>query len=244
LGNTFDIHGGGADLVFPHHENERAQSECATGKKFVNTWMHVGFVQIDKQKMSKSLDNFFTIREVLKEYDAQVLRYFLLASHYRSPVNYSIEALTQAKSALDRLYNACRGAVISQIVAPNPDIEIFQTRFFDAMNDDFNTPIALSVLFDMTHEINSAQDKNSPSYCALVGLLKKLARILGLLQHDPEDYFQANIDEKLQIQTLIKAREDARLAKNWALADDYRQQLSSLGITLEDSAQGTLWRKR
>lgn len=189
LGDTFDIHGGGSDLVFPHHENERAQSECATGKTFVNTWMHVGFVQVDKEKMSKSLNNFFTIRDVLKEYDPEVIRYFLIASHYRSPVNYSKDLLEQAKNALERLYTALRGIDLS-VPADQTSTGIFRERFFEAMNDDFNTPIALSVIFDLVHALNSAREKAAAETTALAQLLKSLGNILGLLERDPQVYLQ------------------------------------------------------
>ncbi len=175
LGDTFDIHGGGPDLVFPHHENERAQSECATGKKFVNTWMHIGFVNIDKEKMSKSLNNFFTIRDVLAEYDSEIVRYFLIASHYRSPVNYSKDLLEQAKNALERLYNALRGIDLNQ-AKPSTKADGYQVRFFEAMNDDFNTPIAISVLFDLVVALNTAKEKNDPDQFAVCEDAQKISQ--------------------------------------------------------------------
>jgi cysteinyl-tRNA synthetase len=243
LGNTFDIHGGGADLIFPHHENEKAQSECATGKHFVNNWMHVGFVQINKEKMSKSLNNFFTIREVLKEYDAEVVRYFLISSHYHSPVNYSQEQLQQAKNALERFYTALRDIVIPEnvsLAAGKP----YQQRFVDAMNDDFNTPVALSVLFDLVHAINTAPEKNDPTIIELAATLKELAAILGILDSSPESFLQGKPADAHAIEQLIAAREQARAAKDWQKADEYRAQLDQLGVVLEDQAGKTVWRKK
>ncbi len=262
LGDTFDIHGGGADLLFPHHENERAQSECATGHPFVNYWMHVGFVQIDKEKMSKSLNNFFTIKEVLKEYDAEVIRYFLIASHYRSPVNYSKEQLDQAKSALERFYIALRGIEFPPSSSPklaslrtqsplDPEVmsctslstSIFYQRFMDAMLDDFNTPVALSVLFDCAHALNSAREKNDPQYMAIAQTLKTCANILGILNSSPESFLQGKKEDAASIELLITQREQARTDKNWAKADEIRQALTALGIAIEDTSQGTIWRK-
>ncbi len=242
LGDTFDIHGGGSDLVFPHHENERAQSECATGKPFVNTWMHVGFVQVDKEKMSKSLNNFFTIREVLAQYDAQVIRYFLLASHYRSPVNYSKELLDQAKNSLERLYTALRGLDINSKAA-SPRAAEFKKRFIDAMNDDFNTPIAMSVLFDLATALNTARNAQAQDIDALAAMLKELGAVLGILESDPETFLQGKIDGVDKIEQLIQARLDARQTKNWQKADEIRQQLTEMGVVLEDTPQGTTWRK-
>lgn len=243
LGDTFDLHGGGADLVFPHHENERAQSECATNKTFVNTWMHVGFVQVNKEKMSKSLGNFFTIRDILAQYDAEIVRYFLLASHYRSPLNYSTEQLDQAKHTLERLYTALRGVTLLQN-APDFSADLYWQRFFVAMNDDFNTPIALAVLFDVVHALNNAREKgDQPEVARLATLLRQLANILGLLERSPEAFLQGKVDDVAVIQQLITAREEARANKNWALADELRQKISAMGIALEDTAGGTIWRK-
>ncbi|HKY69883.1 MAG TPA: cysteine--tRNA ligase [Gammaproteobacteria bacterium] len=245
LGDSFDIHGGGADLMFPHHENERAQAEKATGKTFANTWMHVGFVQINKEKMSKSLNNFFTIRQVLEEYDPEVIRYFLLASHYRSPVNYSKDQLDNAKQALDRLYTALRGvdavAFNSHEVKSSP----FSQRFYAAMDDDFNTPEALGVIFDLARELNTlklSNDKQAP-HSAMV--LKYLTSVLGVVLRDPEDYFQEGLpqDEKT-ITTLIAKRNEARKNRDWKSADAARNQLDEMGIVLEDTPEGTLWRRR
>jgi cysteinyl-tRNA synthetase len=242
LGNTFDIHGGGPDLIFPHHENERAQSECATGEKFVNTWVHIGMVQVDKEKMSKSLNNFFTIREVLAEYDAEVVRYFLIASHYHSPINYSKEQLEQAKNALDRMYTALRGIALTDM-KPTATTKPFQERFFAAMNDDFNTPIALSVLFDLVHATNTAREKNDPAHIEYASMLKYLGNILGILEREPVSYFQGKQEDTAKIEELIKARENARAEKNWAKADEVRKALTDMGIVLEDTAKGTIWRK-
>ena len=246
LGNTFDIHGGGADLVFPHHENERAQSECATGKPFVNTWMHVGFVQIDKEKMSKSLNNFFTIREVLAEYEAEVVRYFLLASHYHSPVNYSTAQLEQAKSNLSTFYTVLRGLKFPD----NTDIHGLINKadkhyedFFEAMNDDFNTPVALSVLFDLVRILNHSEDKTSADFIAQAALLKFLGNILGILENDPNVFLQGKDADRKYIETQIALREKARQDKNWAKADEIRQALLATGIVLDDTPVGTTWRK-
>lgn len=243
LGESFDIHGGGADLIFPHHENERAQSECATGKNFVNTWMHVGFVQVDKEKMSKSLNNFFTIRDVLAEYEPEVVRYFLTASHYRSPVNYSKDQLEQAKSSLERLYTAIRGVSISEIDPESPVVAPYYHRFFAAMNDDFNSPEAMAVLFDLASATNVARDKKSPNFNALGSALKDLANILGLLGSDPETYLKGKQDNVSEIEALINARIEARNNKDWAKADEIRKQLTAMGIVIEDSAGTTTWRR-
>ncbi|MFI4938657.1 MAG: cysteine--tRNA ligase, partial [Candidatus Berkiellales bacterium] len=242
LGDTFDIHGGGADLVFPHHENERAQSECATGKTFVNTWMHVGFVQIDKEKMSKSLNNFFTIREVLKAYDSEVIRYFLIASHYRSPVNFASDQLEQAKNALESLYTALRGVDLST-VTEQPINNPFYQRFIEVMNDDFNTPLAISVIFDCVHALNSAREKGDPQYIEHAAVLKLCGNILGLLERDPTAYLQGKTENSDQIELMISEREKARQARNWARADEIRQMLLAKGVVLEDTAQGTIWRR-
>ncbi|MFO1258635.1 MAG: cysteine--tRNA ligase [Gammaproteobacteria bacterium] len=238
LGHTFDIHGGGHDLLFPHHENERAQSECATGETFVNTWMHVGFVQVDKEKMSKSLNNFFTIRDVLKEYEPEAVRYFLIAGHYRSPINYSTQQLTHAKAALDRLYTAIRGL---NLVVPKMET-IYHKRFYEAMDDDFNTPDALAVLFDLAHEINTLKDQNRESASEKAGILQALAQSLGLLSQDPESYFQGDLRFEA-IEALVAEREAARKAKDWERADTIRDQLKAQGVILEDTANGISWRK-
>lgn len=243
LGASFDIHGGGSDLLFPHHENERAQSECATGETFVNTWMHVGFVQVDKEKMSKSLNNFFTIREVLAEYDAEVIRYFLTASHYRSPVNYSKDQLEQAKNALERLYTAIRGISTVAVDEAAPEVAPYFHRFFAAMNDDFNTPEAMAVLFDLATTINIARDKKSEKLIILASALKHLGNILGLLGNDPEVYLKGDQENAAEIDALIEERIAARNAKDWAKADEIRKTLTAMGIVIEDSQGATTWRR-
>ena len=242
LGQPFDIHGGGLDLQFPHHENEIAQSEGALGKKFVNTWMHVGHVQINREKMSKSLGNFFTISEVLAKYEAEVVRYFMLASHYRSPINYSDANLDSAKAALARGYMTLRDLP----VADEADISDYETRFHQAMEDDFNTPVALAVLFDLIREINKLRDENAINQAAgFAKGLKRLAAIFGLLQQDPQTFLQGKPgdQESDEIEALILARKQAREQKNWAEADRLRLQLDAMGVVLEDSVHGTVWRK-
>ena len=234
LGKHFDIHGGGVDLQFPHHQNEIAQSEAACGCKYVNTWMHVGYVQVDKTKMSKSLGNFFTLREVLKHYDPEVIRYFMISSHYRSPVNYSQENLNNAKSALERFYMALRSFKESD---SQPIDESYKKKFFDAMDDDFNTPEALAVLFEITREINKG-------FTSHLATLKYLGSLLGILQQDPETFLHADIDQdkNQQIDDLIAARNQARKDKNWSEADRIRDQLNEMNVELEDGAEGTVWR--
>lgn len=242
LGNHFDIHGGGMDLTFPHHENEIAQSECATGEKYVNYWMHCGFVRIDDEKMSKSLGNFFTIREVLKQYHPEVVRYFLISSHYRSPVNYSEDNLNTAKSSLHRLYSALdsiEDTVNDGEKAPN--ITEYETQFQSAMDDDFNTPQALAVLFELAKAVNKTQ---APG---LADLLKRLANRLGLLESTPEQFFKSQPSqsslEETEILSLIEQRAVARKNKNWARSDEIRDLLLKNGIELLDSAEGTTWRQ-
>lgn len=250
LSDNFDIHGGGADLQFPHHQNEVAQSEAACGCKFVNYWMHVGFVRVDNEKMSKSLGNFFTVREVLKKYDPEVVRYFILASHYRSPLNYSEENLENAKSALSRLYLALRGVVKTDGFAASDTstaADDYREKFQQAMNDDFNTPEALAILFDLAREINRLRDANQEQPAMhLAKALREMGAIFGILQNAPEKFLQqgavADADIARQIEGLIAARNDARKNKNWAEADKIRKQLDDMGIVLEDTASGTTWR--
>ncbi len=240
LGETFDIHGGGADLQFPHHENEIAQSEGANGQPLARFWVHNGFVRVDNEKMSKSLGNFFTIREVLEKYDAETLRFFMVRTHYRSPLNYSDAHLDDARSALKRLYTALAS------VPPSAPLEIdwaqpFAQRFRAAMDEDFGTPEAIAVLFDLASEVNRSQ---SP---ALSGLLCALGGTLGLLQSDPAGYLQGAgrtqaIDEA-GIAVQITARAAAKAAKNFAEADRIRQALLTQGVTLKDSAAGTTWER-
>lgn len=234
LGNSFDIHGGGMDLQFPHHENEIAQSEAATGEKFVNLWMHNGFVRINEEKMSKSLGNFFTVREVLKQYRPEIVRFFILSSQYRSPLNYSDESLNDAGAGLTRLYTALRDV---EIIDTDIDTE-YKTRFEEAMNDDFNTPVALAVLFDIARELNKTK---SP---VLATTLKSLASILGLLQDDPEAFLKGENKDDAEIEAQIQARIDAKKAKNWVLADQIRDELKAKNVILEDSPDGsTRWRR-
>ena len=239
LGEHFDIHGGGADLQFPHHENEIAQSEGATGKPFVNYWMHNGFVRVDNEKMSKSLGNFFTIREILKQFDAEVVRFFVLRGHYRSPLNYSDLQLQDAKNSLDRLYRALRGkdAKLDAIDWNDPDAAIFKA----AMDDDFNTPEAIALLFKLSDEVFAGGDK--------ADLLLSLANVLGLLQRDMDNYFRGDsggANDGLSaeaIEAMIAARNAARKAKDFSEADRIRKQLSDAKIVLEDAAGGTIWRR-
>ncbi len=242
LGNHFDIHGGGLDLQFPHHENEIAQSEGATGEKFVNLWMHNGFVRINEEKMSKSLGNFFTIREVLKLYDPEVVRYFILASHYRSPLNYSDDSLEQAKSALTRLYTALKD-LPEDAVAEGGD---YERRFFEAMDDDFNTPVAVSVLFDLAHDLNKARAAGPDAAARLGAILRRLGGILGVLQRNPEDFLKGGSRDGLsneEIETLIAGRLAARKARDWAESDRIRDALKAQGVLLEDGKHGTTWRR-
>jgi cysteinyl-tRNA synthetase len=237
LGQHFDIHGGGQDLQFPHHENEIAQSEGAHDCTFVNYWMHNGFVRVDNEKMSKSLGNFFTIREVLKQFDAEVVRFFILRAHYRSPLNYSDAHLDDAKLALTRLYTALRDVPANANIAND---SLYYQRFMEAMQDDFNTPEAIAVLFDLANQLNKTK---SP---VLAGELKAMAGILGLLQRDAQQFLQAgeqNAGQNEQIQAKIEARAQAKRDKNFALADSIRAELLAQGIILEDSAQGTTWRR-
>ncbi|MDH2916451.1 MAG: cysteine--tRNA ligase, partial [Gallionella sp.] len=261
LGKHFDIHGGGADLQFPHHENEIAQSEGAHQCSFVNYWMHNGFVRVDNEKMSKSLGNFFTIREVLKKYDAEVVRFFILRAHYRSPLNYSDQHLDDAKGALTRLYTALKSApsplaplpVGEGNSLPSPSgrriedegavdwNEAHAQRFKTAMDDDFNTPEAMAVLFDLANEVNRNQS------VAAASQLKALAGVLGLLQRDAQDFLQGEVSEggldDAAITSQIEARIAAKKSKNFAEADRIRKELLEMGIVLEDTPQGTTWRR-
>ncbi len=261
LGNHFDIHGGGMDLQFPHHENEIAQSEGATGEKFVNYWLHNGFVRVDNEKMSKSLGNFFTVREVLKQFQPEVIRFFILLSHYRSPLNYSDEQLNDAKAGLTRLYTALRDVdVEGGKVLPE-----YQKRFNQAMDDDFNTPVALSVLFDIATELNKAKQSQQTQLAGkFANSLKKLSGFMGILQDDPDAFLKGLIKEisgsiavqvsmtgepqKIRgdncVEQKIQERIDAKKSKNWAIADHIRDELKQQGIILEDKPDGTTsWRR-
>ncbi|MFT4732511.1 MAG: cysteinyl-tRNA synthetase [Gammaproteobacteria bacterium] len=247
LGEHFDIHGGGSDLMFPHHENEIAQSCCAFDTPYVNTWMHAGMVQVDDVKMSKSLGNFFTLRDVLKVHDPETLRFFLMSAHYRSQLSYSQDSISQAKAGLERLYTSLRETI------PNMDVDLskggYLARFETAMNDDFNMPIAFSVLFDVAKDLNKASDSDEAN--DLSGILKKLGAILGILQMDPSNYLQGNVSGKDQVsdafttkvEALIEQRNTARANKDWPSADAARDGLNEMGVVLEDNTSGTIWRK-
>lgn len=246
LGDNFDIHGGGVDLKFPHHENEIAQSEGSTGVPFVNLWMHNGFVQIDNEKMSKSLGNFFTIREVLERYRGEEIRAFILMSHYRSPVNFSDQQLDAARAALERLYTALRGNDLPGSGSAIRESD-FRERFEAAMNDDFNTPIAFAVLFDLAREVNRLRDTDLAAAAAHAGLLRELGGILGFLQDDPDAFLRgdgrAGTLDTAAIEALIEDRNAARARKDFAESDRIRDQLKAKGVLLEDSAAGTTWKR-
>ncbi|ARB73188.1 cysteine--tRNA ligase [Pasteurella multocida] len=243
LGEHFDIHGGGSDLTFPHHENEIAQSCCAHSGRYVNYWIHSGMIMVDREKMSKSLGNFFTLREVLSLYDAESVRYFLLTAHYRSQLNYSEENLNLAHSALERLYTALRGTDPTAVATEGQN---YLAAFREAMDDDFNTPKAISVLFEIAREINKLKNEDILKANALAARLRELAGILGLLYQDPEQFLQSGSDndEVALIEALIKQRNDARAAKDWASADATRNKLAEMGVVLEDNVNGTTWRKQ
>lgn len=244
LGKHFDIHGGGSDLQFPHHENEVAQSCCALDTPYVNYWMHTGMVQVDQEKMSKSLGNFFTIRDVLSKYDAETTRFFLTTGHYRSQLNYSTENLEQARASVERIYTALRDVEIADDFELNREDQ-FVVDFCQAMDDDFNTPQALSVLFELAKSLNVAKQTDAVKACQLAGTLKLLGEVLGLFQLAPASFLQGseNDDEVAVIEALIAQRNQARADKNWALADEARDKLTAMNIVLEDSAGKTTWRK-
>lgn len=247
LGEHFDIHGGGQDLQFPHHENEIAQSEGAHDHPFVNYWMHNGFVRVDDEKMSKSLGNFFTVREILNRYQPEVVRFFILRAHYRSPLNYSDQHLEDAKRALDRLYTALKGGEqggeISESAVAIDWSEAPARRFREAMNDDFNTPDAIAVLFDLANEINKTGSSVD------VALLRALGGVLGLLQQDSQQYFQDAVTmgdpafTQERIEQMIQQRLIARTNKDYGESDRIRKELLDAGIILEDGSQGTAWRR-
>lgn len=244
LGDTFDIHGGGADLTFPHHENEIAQSEGATGHPFVRYWLHNGFVRINDEKMSKSLGNFFTVREILERYRPEEVRYFILTSQYRSPLNYGDEQLDNARAALTRFYTALRGLPDAEPL----EGEALEARFHAAMEDDFNTPEALAALFELAREINRVRTTDPARAAALGALLRRLGDLLGILGDDPENYLRggdagAGELDDARIDELIEARAAAKQSRDWARADEIRDQLTEAGIVLEDSAAGTTWRR-
>lgn len=245
LGEHFDIHGGGQDLQFPHHENEIAQSEGAHGCQSVNYWMHNGFVRIDDEKMSKSLGNFFTVREVLEQYPAEAVRYFILSSHYRSPLNYAEDQLEQAKAALTRFYTSLRDITPQDDVRWQDDPD-FGSRFQEAMDDDFNTALALSVMADVRQALNKARELDDSVASYFAGLLLSFGDVLGLFQQDADAFLvgdNASDAEAAEIDALIAERNQARTDKNWARADEIRDQLTDMGIVLEDAAGKTSWRR-
>lgn len=246
LGDNFDIHAGGSDLRFPHHENEIAQSEAANGCSFANYWLHSGMVQVDDEKMSKSLNNFFTIKEVLAEYHPEVVRFFLISGQYRSEINYSKENLDQAKAAIERLYTALRGIEITEKTAEIAEAKQYINDFKQAMNNDFNTPEALPVLFAIAKEINKYRTNDQQKAVGFAQLLLELASVLGILKHSPESYFKHSGADDLSddvIETMIAERIDAKKNKDYAKADQIRQTLAEQGVLLEDSATGTIWKR-
>ncbi|MAD57610.1 MAG: cysteine--tRNA ligase [Porticoccus sp.] len=251
LGPTFDIHGGGPDLTFPHHENEIAQSEASTGKEYARVWMHAGAVRVDNQKMSKSLGNFFTIRDVLKRYNSETIRYFLLSSHYRSPINYSEENLIEAKLGLERFYSTLRqfSHIKPRSISNLKDSKYYKL-FLEAMDDDFNTREALAIMYELVRNINSSYLVNKDEAALLVGELKALGGILKILDCDPEEFMQGSTvdsDSKnfssSEIESMITKRSEAKNKKDFAGADRIRAELLDDGIVLEDSRGGTIWRR-
>lgn len=251
LGNHFDIHGGGSDLTFPHHENEIAQSEAATGEQYVNYWMHVGFINVDGEKMSKSLGNFFTIRDVMEKFHPEVIRYFIVSSHYRSPVNFSDTALKEAKNTLSRFYHSFKAyqQIYGAEINSQYD-EVLVEKFNAAMRDDFNTSEAIAVLFEINKELNRAvKDELAEQAAIYYATLRHLTNILGLVQHNVDEFLKSDIGQESsslsndEIEDLIQQRKDAKKEKNFARADEIRQNLLDQGIVLEDTRQGTLWRR-
>ena len=245
LGDSFDIHGGGEDLQFPHHENEIAQSEAANGCGFAKYWMHAGPLRIDGDKMSKSLNNFFTIRDVLAKYPAEVVRFFLISSHYRSPINYSEDNLREAKNGLDRFYHAIRG--VSKIDTPDLSKSGVYESFVSAMSDDFNAREGISSMYELVNQINAAKAaKDSEKAAALVAELRGFGEVLGILQADADDFLQAGTEQDIsaeQIEELIAERIQAKLDKDYALADQIRKDLAEQGVQLDDTREGTSWRR-
>ena len=243
LGNHFDIHGGGPDLPFPHHENEIAQSEAANGETFVNYWLHAGAVRVNKEKMSKSLGNFFTIREVLAKFPAEIVRYLLTASHYRSQIDYAEDALVEAQRALDRLYTAMDQLELKGVSLEGPYLD----RFNSAMDDDFNTREAISVLFKMAREVNRLKRDTDPQAAVLASQMRGLGNILGLLELDPQAYLRGEAGEgdlaDANVDALVVQRQQAKSDRNFALSDQIRDQLKVAGIVLEDSKEGTVWKR-
>ncbi|WP_020209680.1 cysteine--tRNA ligase [Gilvimarinus chinensis] len=245
LGSNFDIHGGGPDLPFPHHENEIAQSEAANGCQYANYWMHAGAVRLDGEKMSKSVGNFFTIRDVLEKYHPEVVRYLLISSHYRSPINYSEDNLVEAKAGLDRFYSALRGyEAVSLAENEVLSADKYYQRFVDSMNDDFNTREALASMFDLARALNAEKDVAKAEQMA--SILKALGGILGLLQSKPEEFLQQASGDSMsaeQVEKLIAERAAAKSDRDFSRADQIRDELVAAGIILEDSPSGTQWRR-
>ncbi len=248
LGNTFDIHGGGPDLPFPHHENEIAQSEAANGCTFVNYWMHAGAVRVDGEKMSKSLGNFFTIREVLKKYHPEVVRYLLISRHYRSAINYSEDNLIEARTGLERFYTALRDfASVQPAALESLAASEYYARFVEAMNDDFNSSVALAAMYDLVRDLNTAAKAGEQAKAeTLAAELKAMGAIYGILQSSPEEFLQAGGADELSaeaIEALIEERVQAKQDKNFARSDEIRDDLKAQGVVLEDSREGTKWRR-
>lgn len=241
LGETIDIHGGGRDLIFPHHENEIAQSRCAHGGDYVRYWMHNAYLDIDGEKMSKSLGNFHAVRDLLQQFPGEVLRFALLSAHYRSPLNFSVELLEQSRASLDGLYGALRDV---QEVAVDTEVVLEGEAFYAALNDDLNTPIAIAEMHAIAKALNKAEDAEKP---ALKARFLAVADLLGILQNDPQDWFQAaSSDDAISaeaIEALIEERQQAKLDKNYARADEIREELASQGVVLEDAREGTTWRR-
>ncbi|MBU0455764.1 MAG: cysteine--tRNA ligase [Gammaproteobacteria bacterium] len=244
LANRIDIHGGGKDLIFPHHENEIAQTEAATDAQFANYWMHAGHLEINKQKMSKSLGNFFTIRDVLKKYHPEVIRFFMISSHYRSPLNYSAQALIEAEQSLSRLYLTLRSGVANEDIKET----VYEADFVAAMDDDFNTPKALAVLFELSKEVNRLRDADQVQSLKYAALLKRLGQVLGLFAYEPEQFLQHQVtEEDNDVQTInafIEERNKARQEKDWGRADAIRTQLDEMGVVIEDGGKETTWRRK
>jgi cysteinyl-tRNA synthetase len=241
LGQPFDIHGGGLDLKFPHHENEIAQSEAGCGCEYARYWVHAGLLTIDGEKMSKSLGNFLTIGDALEQYDAETLRCFMLSASYRSPVDYSIDTLKQMRKRLETLYTALRGLDLTQVATDTA----YEEKFRAAMDDDFNTPLAMSVLFELAHEVNRQRETNRATANQLAALLRQLSNVLGFGKHDPDTFLQGAMrpEDIAKIDALIAARVQARADKDWARADEIRDELAAMQVVIEDAANGTTWRK-
>ena len=237
LGQTFDIHGGGQDLQFPHHENEIAQSEAVNSCQMANYWIHNGFVKIDDEKMSKSLGNFFTIRSVLEKYQAEVVRFFILKAHYRSPLNFSQKNLDESKQAITKLYLSIRNSKVNKEYKINWNLK-YANDFKKALNDDFNTPDAIAVLFELALEINKNQNIED------INLLVKLGNVIGILSHDAEDFLQDNLSVEIDVEGIIKQRDKAKAAKDYHTADKLRNDLLEKNILIEDTPSGTVWRRK